>query len=74
MSKTVENVDQVKELVPKNRIITICEAAGILGILIGSENSERQSESALDCHKIRAPPVVSGAEGDRLCPRQRELL
>jgi len=58
MSKTVENVGQVKELVPKSRIITICEAAGILGILFGSENSERQSESVLDCRRIRAPPVV----------------
>jgi hypothetical protein len=58
VSKTVENMDQVKELVPKNRIITICETAGILGILFGSESSERQSESALDCCKIHAPPVV----------------
>jgi len=58
MSKTVENVDQVKELVPKNRIITICEAAGILEILFGSGNSERQSESAVECRKICAPPVA----------------
>jgi hypothetical protein len=50
-------VNQVKEFVPKNRIITIIEAAGILGILFGSENSERQLESAFDCHKIHAPPV-----------------
>jgi hypothetical protein len=35
--KTFENVDQVKELVPKNRIIVICEAAGILGILFVRE-------------------------------------
>jgi hypothetical protein len=32
VSKTVENVDQVKELALKNS----CEAAGILGILFGS--------------------------------------
>jgi hypothetical protein len=57
VSKTVENVNRMKELVPKNRIITIIEVAGILGILLGSENSKRQLESAFDCHKICAPPV-----------------
>jgi hypothetical protein len=39
MSKTDENVDQVKKLVLENRKIVICEGANVLGIRSGSVQS-----------------------------------
>lgn len=56
MSKTVENVDQVKELVHKNRIITICEAAAFWEFYLG----QRILRDNLKVHWIAAKfvPIV----------------
>jgi len=50
--------DLLKELVPENRKITICEVANMLGInLNSSEHSERQLRCVVVLHQMCALPT-----------------
>jgi hypothetical protein len=52
MSKTGENVDQVIELVLKNRRVTVVEPANMLGVLFGSVQS--MLKDSLNVHQLAA--------------------
>jgi hypothetical protein len=66
-SITGENAEQVKEVLLKNRWITLHEVAYIFGISfvsVTSENIGRQSVCASSCHQICALPAEWEAEGE----------
>lgn len=46
-SKADENVDYMKEVVLRNRYITVCVAASILRILFGSVENENDLKSGI---------------------------
>lgn len=59
-SRTGESAERVKEVLLKNRRMTLYEVADVFGISfvsVSSENCGRQSVCASSCHQICALPA-----------------